>query len=89
MVVDRSGTHLHFSPQVVGEHPDPGHHAVGDDALGGDDIEGSVLLRFTEELLLRSSSVVCQEHFGGGRGRVGGDDLVLERMVDRLEEVEL
>jgi hypothetical protein len=53
-------SHLKLSPEVVCKHASAGHHSVGNEALGGDDVECGVLFCLVEELLLRLS-LVCRE----------------------------
>lgn len=83
------GEHLQLPTEVVGEHPAEGEDLVGPASLREHDVEASMLLRFTEELLLRASAVVDPYDVRRTVRLVRHDDGVLKVVIDGLEEVEL
>src|SRR5690606_38765305 len=82
-------TKLQLAAEVVREHGRQNVELVRDEATRRDVVEGGVLLRLAEELLLDPAAV--EEGKDGGRtdALVGDDGLVVEVVVDGLEEVEL
>lgn len=84
-----SSSHLQVSAEIVSKHADSSGHSIGDESFRGDDVERSVLLRLTEELLLTSAPLMELNQVSDCRVGVGDDDFELVLVADWLKEVKL